>query len=54
MVTITINNNLLKFFAVICFIILGIVLIKGAPLPTVGGDSNIWGTILNAYLQNTT
>jgi len=51
MVTITINNNLLKFFAVICFIILGIVLIKGAPLPTVGGDSNIWGTILNAYLQ---
>ena len=50
-INIKINNTLLKIFIIFCFVILEIVLIRGAPLPTVGGDSDTWGTILNAYLQ---
>jgi hypothetical protein len=33
------------------FIIFGIVIITGARLPTIGGDSDLWGTVLNDFLQ---
>jgi len=41
------------FLIFICmiFIIFGIVLAEAASLPTVGGDTDTWGDILNAYLQ---
>jgi len=46
------KKRILSFLIfIISFTILGVILVMGANLPTVGGDTDVWGTILNTYLQ---
>jgi hypothetical protein len=45
------KKRILDFLIVtLIFIILGVFSVVGARLPTVGGDTDVWGTILNSFL----
>ncbi len=47
----SLSRNAIRYPIIfIYFVIFGILLVRGANLPTVGGDSDVWGTILNNYL----
>jgi hypothetical protein len=44
------KRNLILIYAVVLIFLAGI--ISAARLPTVGGDADAWGTVLNAFLQS--